>query len=104
MAGHGAAKQGPQAAPGWQLGQLRLANASLGWFPGRLQPGRQKPQALSDQELPAHYPGALRIRDRVAPVRGKDYSYGMGDNRFGGGAGHDFFARRLLRQIIGAAW
>jgi hypothetical protein len=28
----------------------------------------------------------------------------MGDNRGGGCSGHDFFARRLLRQIIGAAW
>ena len=81
-----------------------MARASLWWLPGRLQPGRQKPQVPSDQELPGNYHGALRIRDCVAPVRGKDDLYGMGDNRFGGGAGHDFLARRLLRQVIGAAW
>jgi hypothetical protein len=40
----------------------------------------------------------------VASVRGKEVFHGMGDNQFGGGVGHDFFPRWLLRQIIGAAW
>ena len=72
--------------------------------PGMAATWTAKAPGPADQEIPAHYPGALKIRDRLAAVRGKDYLYGMGDNRGGGVSGHDFFARRLLRQITGAAW
>jgi hypothetical protein len=49
-------------------------------------------------------PAAVKTGYPLARRQGKDDWYGMDDIGGGGFSGHDFFSRRLLRKITGAAW